>query len=121
MIIGSDAPDLPLDYLEGAFRKLRDHDVFVVPSVDGGFVLIGASCALPAAIFDGITWSRDDVWARLLANVKSLKLNGSSWASWYDVDEIADLNALRARLQSADASVARATRAILEQFDALGA
>ena len=117
VIIGSDAPDLHLDYLEGAFRKLRDHEVFVVPSVDGGFVLIGASCALPDAIFDGITWSRDDVWARLSANIKALELNGSSWASWQDVDEVADLRALRERLQTADASVARATREVLERLD----
>ena len=114
VIIGSDAPDLPLDYLEGAFQKLRDKDGFAQSSVDGGFVSIGASCALPAAIFNGITWSRDDVWTRLLANIKALDLNFTIWGSWWDVDEIADLRALRERLQTADASVARATREVLE-------
>ena len=117
VIIGSDAPDLHLDYLQHAFNRLKEVEVFAERSFDGGFVLLGASRALPAAIFDGITWSRDDVWTRLMANIKSLELSCATMADWQDVDEIADLHALRARLQSADAHVARATRAVLEGLD----
>ena len=117
VIIGSDAPDLPLDYLQGAFKKLSVQEGVIVPSRDGGFVLIGASCILPAAIFDGIIWSRADVWARLRANIQALELDFGTLADWQDVDEIADLRALRTRLQAATTNVAPATRAALESLE----
>lgn len=115
IIIGSDAPDLPLDYLRHAFDLLRQNDVVVGPSTDGGFVLIGASIAVPDAIFADIVWSRADVCARLKGNLRARNLRYSLLEAWHDVDEIEDLRGLRRRLQNADASVARATRAVLER------
>lgn len=114
VVIGSDAPDLPLDYLRQAFAFLRQNDVVVGPSVDGGFVLIGVSRPVPDAIFDKIIWSRADVCARLQNNLRSQNLKFALLKSWQDVDEIEDLAALRQRLQSADASVARATREVMD-------
>jgi len=116
IIIGSDAPDLPLDYLRAAFALLRENDVVVGPSLDGGFVLIGAARPVPDAIFDGIIWSRADVCARLQRNLRAQNLKFARLESWRDVDELADLQALRERLQNADASVARATREVVGQF-----
>ena len=116
VIIGSDAPDLSLDYLREAFAQLRQNDVVVGPSYDGGFVLIGAARPVSPAIFAGITWSRADVCARLQANLRAQKLSYALLDERHDVDEIADLQALRARLQNANANVARATRAILAQI-----
>ena len=114
IVIGSDAPDLPQQHLCDAFDLLRENQVVVGPSGDGGFVLIGASCALPAAIFANIAWSRADVCARLLENLRALDLSFAVLAPWHDVDDAADLDALRARLQNgADANVALATREIL--------
>ena len=112
IIIGSDAPDLPRDYLQRAFNLLSENEVVVGPSVDGGFVLIGAARALPNAVFEGIAWSRDDVCARLLENLRALKLSCATLKSWHDVDEATDLEALRARLQTR-ADGARATREVL--------
>ena len=114
VIIGSDAPDLPLQYLREAFELLREKPVVVGPSGDGGFVLLGVSCAVPDAIFAGITWSSAEVCARLLDNLRALDFHFALLPPWHDVDEAADLDALRARLQrdSAD-DVARATRAVL--------
>ncbi len=111
VIIGSDAPDLPAQYLRDALDCLGENDVVVGPSADGGFVLIGASRALPDAIFGGIIWSRDDVCARLLANLAALDLKFALLPTWQDVDEIADLEALQARLR--DNNAAAATRAVL--------
>ena len=117
VIIGSDAPDLPLDTLRAAFASLRQKDVVVGPSRDGGFVLIGAARPVSDAIFTDITWSRDDVCARLLKNLSAQNLSFAQLQTWQDVDEIADLIALRQRLQSSDRNVARATRAVLEGLD----
>lgn len=116
VIIGSDAPDLPLDTVREAFASLRKNDVVVGPSRDGGFVLIGAARPVSDAIFADITWSRDDVCARLLSNLRAQNLSYATLEAWQDVDEIADLQALRQRLQGADADVARATREVLERI-----
>ena len=112
VIIGSDAPDLPPDYGRRAFGLLAENDVVVGPSRDGGFVLIGAARPLPGAVFAGITWSRDDVCARLLDNLRNLQLSYALLEPWHDVDEFADLQALRARLQNGEVT-ANATRAAL--------
>lgn len=112
VIIGSDAPDLPLELMQNAFETLNENQVVVAPSVDGGFVLIGASCALPAAIFDDIVWSRDDVFARLIANLGTLELNYFVLPQWHDVDDAADLEALKVRLKT-DPHNALATREVL--------
>ncbi len=101
-VIGSDAPDLPLSLLRQAFAQLNDCDVVVGPSFDGGFYFLGASCALPDAIFAEITWSRDDVCARLVANLESYGLTHQRLPIWRDVDEAADLEALRERLLSGE-------------------
>lgn len=111
-IIGSDAPDLPLKTLRAAFDLLGANQVVIAPSADGGFVLIGASCALPGALFADITWSRDDVCARLIENLRALELSYARLPAWHDVDEADDLEALRARLEK-DATAALATRAVL--------
>ena len=111
-IIGSDAPDLPLSHLQAAFAALRESAVVVAPSADGGFVLIGAACPLPDAIFSGIVWSRDDVCARLLHNLRALDLSFTLLEPWHDVDGAADLQALKARLQKQE-DVALATRKLL--------
>lgn len=113
VIIGSDAPDLTLDYLRQAFALLHQNDIVVGPSADGGFVLIGASRPVSPEIFADIKWSHADVCARLTENLRAQQLSFSRLETRHDVDEIEDLTALRARLQSADASVARATREVL--------
>ena len=113
IIIGSDAPDLSLDYLRAAFALLRQNEIVVGPSADGGFVLIGAARPVAGAIFDDIIWSQGDVCARLQRNLRAQNLSFSLLETRHDVDEIADLEALRQRLQSADKNVARATRKAL--------
>ncbi len=118
VIIGSDAPDLPTDTLRDAFALLRQNDVVVGPSYDGGFVLLGAARAVDGAIFEDITWSRDDVCARLRLNLRAQGLSYAELSSWHDVDEIGDLEALRRRLQNGDAQVARATREVLAEIEA---
>ena len=113
-VIGSDAPDLPSELLREAFARLARCDVVVGPSVDGGFYFLGARCALPDAVFAGIAWSRADVFARLQHNLQSGGLTLQRLPVWRDVDEAADVEALRDRLRRG-VTLAPATREILER------
>ena len=63
IVIGSDSPDLPKEYLELAFTALDKSDVVIGPSSDGGYYLIGFTMDsfLPET-FDQINWSSNTVF-----------------------------------------------------------
>jgi glycosyltransferase A (GT-A) superfamily protein (DUF2064 family) len=95
VLIGSDSPDLPAEFIAEAFSSLATHDVVLGPSADGGYYLVGAARRVPP-IFEGIAWSTPDVWPQTVA-----LLSGCRWCQlprWYDVDTGEDLHKLMARL-----------------------
>jgi glycosyltransferase A (GT-A) superfamily protein (DUF2064 family) len=142
VLIGSDSPTLPTQYVRQAFDELLRREIVLGPSEDGGYYLIGlragpavgtkganstghaarradaSTLALPP-VFAGIPWSTSQVWP---ATIRRLRERGHSYAilpAWYDVDEIADLERLRHELQRADSDEAlvqlsEAIRAMLE-------
>ena len=57
VLLGTDSPTVPLEFIERAFQELEHADVVLGPAADGGYYLIGCSRRLPL-IFDGIVWSR---------------------------------------------------------------
>jgi hypothetical protein len=95
VIIGSDSPTLPRQFLVDAFARLRTCDVVLGPSVDGGYCLIGARVAVPE-LFTGIAWSTPEVLPETLRRLAGY----SHWLlpTWYDVDDAADLEHLREQL-----------------------
>jgi rSAM/selenodomain-associated transferase 1 len=113
VVIGSDAPTLPLSNIALAFDRLADVPLVLGPSNDGGYVLIGASGASPG--FDGVRWSTELAYRDTRAANASVAV--ASLPPWYDVDEEADLRALRAHL-SVDPSAAPATAAALTRITA---
>ncbi|MCI0359209.1 MAG: TIGR04282 family arsenosugar biosynthesis glycosyltransferase [Planctomycetaceae bacterium] len=103
VVIGSDSPDLPVDMVQQAFDALANHDVVLGPAADGGYYLLGITRRIPP-IFKGIAWSSCDVWSQTTARLKAAGIAWHSLPAWYDVDEPADLAALRQRLPAAAAS-----------------
>ena len=97
-IIGSDAPDLPLSYLQEAFNMLEveQADVVFGPSSDGGYYLLGMGRLYPP-LFTDIPWSSSSVLKQSLAAARSAGLTISLLPEWHDVDTIEDLHALRER------------------------
>ncbi len=91
VVIGTDSPWLNAQTVEDAFRSLRQNDVVLGPSEDGGYYLIGLSRHLPG-IFENIAWSTANVYRQTLENAKRLGLFVESLAMGYDVDTIADLD-----------------------------
>ena len=109
VIIGSDAPTLPIALIGAAFDALERAPMMLGPANDGGYYAVGAA-QLKTPSFEGVRWStshalRDTVEANAQGRVAMI-------APWYDVDEPEDLAVLRAHV-SADRAVAPATARVL--------
>lgn len=99
VIIGADTPTLPLEYVRRAFRQLREADVALGPTTDGGYYLIGAAAQTPP-IFAGIAWSTSQVWRQTTEILESRNIRWAELPGWYDVDEQADLDRLDRELSN---------------------
>lgn len=95
VIMNSDGPTLPVDYLVEAFAALATADVVLGPGRDGGYYLIGMS-RLHRGLFTGVTWSTERVMDETLANARRLGLRVHVLPVWYDVDFAEDLRHLLA-------------------------
>ena len=111
VIIGADSPTLPLEILTSAFAALRDRDIVLGPSLDGGYYLMGARTVAPE-MFRGITWGGPTVLRDTLRILKILGMAPVLLPQWYDVDTVEDLRRLAGdimRLQEAGEPAPRAT------------
>ena len=95
LLVGSDLPALSPDLLRAADAALTAGAANVVlgPSLDGGYVLIGAH-RTPWMLFRGITWSQPDVLARTLDAATRAGLRAVTLSAAQDVDTLADLRAV---------------------------
>ncbi len=93
IIIGSDSPDLPPEYIQEGFRRLDSSDMVIGPSTDGGYYLIGGRRELP--VFDGIPWSSNKVFEMTLKKVRGHGLIFFVLNEWYDIDTWEDLQRFR--------------------------
>jgi uncharacterized protein len=95
VLMGSDSPDLPKEFLSSAARELKNHDVVVGPSSDGGYYLIGfqSGTFVPEA-FENITWSTPTVFQETLQKIQNANRSISLLPIWSDVDTSMDLKKL---------------------------
>jgi rSAM/selenodomain-associated transferase 1 len=95
ILVGSDIPDLPADFLIQALQSLESHHAVIGPSSDGGYYLIGFSKAhfLPKA-FDGISWSTENVFQQTIDVLEKHSSNIHILLQWFDVDTPVDLREL---------------------------
>lgn len=70
IFIGADAPDLSGDLLRDAADALADAPAAIGPAEDGGYWLLGLRETV-AAVFDGIDWGTDAVFAQTLARLEA--------------------------------------------------
>jgi uncharacterized protein len=98
-LIDSDSPTLPGSALREAVGKLAEPGDRVVlgGSDDGGYYLIGLKAA-HAAPFERIAWSTASVYAETVERVREAGLELVELPVWYDVDDGATLEVLRAEL-----------------------
>ena len=92
VLIGSDIPDLPLAFIEEAFTSLREKDVVIGPSFDGGYYLIGfKDKTFSARAFEGIHWSTESVFEKTIKVLKQEGLTVHTLRPLRDIDTVEDL------------------------------
>ena len=106
LLVGSDSPTLPIQYVEHALDLLESRDVVIGPSVDGGYYLIGfskhgASLSIPT-IFEEISWSTEAVFRQTLGKIQVTNTQLGLLPPWYDVDTSTELQLLRDHLFGID-------------------
>ncbi len=94
LLLGTDAPTLPSEAIETAASALELHDISIIPSTDGGYVLLGLRRPVEA-VFRGVDWSTEAVHRQTLEKAGEAGLSVYEGDSWYDVDAPEDLVRLR--------------------------
>lgn len=93
VVMDSDSPTLPVDYLSRAFELLTESDVVLGPTTDGGYYLIGVKQPQPRLLRQ-VQMSTSHVLSDTLAIAETCGLSVSLLPTWYDVDTISDLHKL---------------------------
>jgi len=104
VIIGSDSPDLPVSYIEEAFKSVEGgKDIAIGPASDGGYYLVALSDPKKAP-FAGVNWGTETVLEETLAVMDSEGTKYSLLSEWYDIDEKNDLAFLKNNLEAPKSS-----------------
>lgn len=118
VIIGSDSPTLPRDYVEQALERLATSDApdrgvadqpsrggrcVLGPATDGGYYLVGLRERL-LPIFSGIEWSTPQVLRQTVARLSESGATLALLPPWYDVDGPDDVELLRGHLEALQTS-----------------
>jgi len=90
LLVGSDAPDLPLSLIIAAYTGLDLAAVVTIPARDGGYVLIGERGHHPS-LFEKVPWSTAAVLERTRAICREEQLPYVEIETWEDVDDAAAL------------------------------
>ena len=101
VLIGSDIPDLPLNFIAEAFEALEHSQAVIGPSTDGGYYLIGFKrSGFSPEFFRGMAWSTPSVCEKTLEIMGKNHINCHMLPFWRDVDTGEDYEALVKRLSS---------------------
>jgi uncharacterized protein len=102
ILIGSDIPDLPADFIKKAISAQAQSGAVIGPSSDGGYYLIGFNKDdfLPEA-FNGISWSTDAVLKQTTDILSRHKRTFSLLPEWHDIDTIEDVRVMMLRNRNA--------------------
>jgi uncharacterized protein len=119
VIMNSDGPTLPIEYLRRAFEALIDpRDVVLGPSDDGGYYLIGLRKPAPRLLCE-VRLSTAQVLADTVHLAHEENLRVVLLPPWYDVDDQPSLERLIADVQTGAAAAALHTRLLLENMGRL--
>jgi len=120
LFIGSDAPELSLGLLSQVVQALRQHDIALVPSSDGGVSLMAGRKPWPALA--DLPWSTPELGAAIRERCIQNGLSVATVSHCDDLDELVDLRQLLQRWQDAELTPSQerfrqAAKQILESID----
>ena len=115
VIMDSDSPTLPAEYVGRAFAMLDDADVVFGPCDDGGYYLIGLTRPRPRLLRE-VQMSTPNVLRDTLALAEQEGLRVALLPTWYDVDTVQELGRLQLELRAAADGTALHTRAMLSSI-----
>lgn len=91
ILIGSDVPDIQPNEIEKAFYELKNNDVCLGPTFDGGYYLIGMK-KLHRELFDGkLKWGKKSVFEGTIDIANSIGLQVGLAVKHMDIDTKEDL------------------------------
>jgi len=105
LLIGSDCPDMNTAAVQQANAALSTHDTAIIPSEDGGYVLI-AQREPNRAPFNGMQWSHSNVLRHTRQRLQAAEQSLWEGPTLWDLDEPRDLARLPASLLSEIAGAA---------------
>lgn len=97
VLIGTDSPNLPSEFVATAFHMLEDRDVVLGPATDGGYYLIGLRVHA-AGWLHKVRWSTSTTLADTVAAVEQQGWSLGLLSPWYDIDVPSDLVTLAGHL-----------------------
>ncbi|HOZ67060.1 MAG TPA: TIGR04282 family arsenosugar biosynthesis glycosyltransferase [Burkholderiaceae bacterium] len=90
MLVGTDCPAINVNILQQVALALNDNDACMIPTFDGGYVLLGLN-QFDASIFNDMRWSTDTVAQVTFERMQKLKWKCKLFPKLHDIDEAADL------------------------------
>jgi hypothetical protein len=93
VILASDTPHLPQDYILLAFARLDDTNMVLGPCEDGGYYLIGLRFPAPG-LFVGIPWSTSRVLDLTIGRAREAGMTWELLPPCYDIDTWEDAKKL---------------------------
>lgn len=93
VLLGMDCPALTASHLITAAHALRQYDVVIVPSTDGGYVLLALRTPQPL-LFERISWSSEHVLGETLQRIRQAGLTHHLLPPLTDIDSPAELSEL---------------------------
>ena len=97
VLVGSDSPSLPAAYIDEGLSLLREKEVVLGPSMDGGYYLVGRRKG-ESRIFQDVAWSTGMVLEQTLARLGTQTLG--LLPPWYDVDTPVEAGFLKVHLEA---------------------
>jgi uncharacterized protein len=99
VVIGSDSPTLPGDFVERAFSLLNECECVIGPAEDGGYYLLGMR-GQALDLFSDIAWSGPTVLEETLRRLDRLGAKRHLLPAWYDVDTADDWERLCRQIEA---------------------
>ncbi len=111
LVLGTDSPTLPIEFLQRAVDELAKSDCALGPTWHGGYYLVGVRRP-DVRLFRDVVWASGSELSRTFDNATGLGWTCAVLPRWQDVDSPDDLPFLEGQVRHADY---RRLKALLEE------